>query len=89
MTGWVRRQAVEIAAGLRQVCSAGFWRGFGTALTLAPVRLSDWLTGTEFRGHGAVDISRPGDMPLPWCLTCNEPAPCDKLTAMWLKGTGR
>jgi len=82
VTGWVRRQAAEIAAGLRQVCSAGFWRGFGTALTLAPVRLSDWLTGTEFRGHGAVDIAGPGEQMRLWCLTCNEMYPCARLVAM-------
>lgn len=64
---------------------AGAW-AFTVGL---PGRLSDWLTGTELRGHGAVDVARSGDIPLPWCLTCNEPAPCDKLTAMWLKGTGR
>jgi len=82
MTRWVRRQAAEVAAGLRQVCSAGFWRGFGTALTLAPGRLADWLDGAEHRGHGAVDVSGPTEPMRLWCLRCNEAYPCDRLAAM-------
>jgi hypothetical protein len=47
-----------------------------------PGRLSDWLTGTELRGHGAVDIAGPGEPMRLWCLPCNQPYPCARLTAM-------
>lgn len=82
MTGWVRRQAAEIAVGLRQVCSAGFWRGFGTALMLVPGRFADWITADDWPGHGAVDISRPGEQMWLWCPTCNEPYPCAQLVTL-------
>lgn len=47
-----------------------------------PGRLSDWLTGPQFRGHGAVDISRPSEQVWLWCLTCNETYPCARLVTM-------
>lgn len=89
MTGWVRRQAAEIVAGLRHVCSAGFWRGFGQWAVGTPGRLADWLDGTEHRGRGAVDVSGPGEQMRLWCLPCGEPYPCARLAAMVDEEAGR
>lgn len=89
MTGWVRRQVADLAAGQRQLRSAGFWREYWQWVAGALDRLAARLEANEYRRHAGVDVSGPGESMRLWCLACNEEYPCDRLAAMVDRETRR